>query len=148
MVRNGSEWLLLCRFFLSFHCGPQMGRPSQNQAVARICGGCCGKVTHLFRTRTMPDLSKSQPLPRHSGTWSLFHVRWPVSSCLSPPRAVTARLHRPTITPCRALSSSLKRFFGKRDLTLGLIILTVWKSGDRRTLGMTQPLPIMIPCTK
>lgn len=46
----------------------------------------------------------------------------------------------PTDPSSRALSASLMRFFGARDLTLGLVTLAVWRSGDRKTLGLTMAL--------
>jgi len=35
---------------------------------------------------------------------------------------------------------SLLRFFGARDLTIGLLALAVWRSGDRRTLGLVAAI--------
>lgn len=43
----------------------------------------------------------------------------------------------PTDPSSRALSASLMRLFGVRDMTIGLITLTVWRSGDRKTLATT-----------
>ena len=46
----------------------------------------------------------------------------------------------PSDPSTRVLSASLLRYYGARDLTLGMITLAVWKSGDRRTLGFTMAL--------
>ncbi|KAK5937697.1 hypothetical protein PMZ80_009826 [Knufia obscura] len=46
----------------------------------------------------------------------------------------------PTDPSSRQLSTSLMRFFGARDLTLGLVTLAVWRFGNRKTLGVTTGL--------
>ena len=42
----------------------------------------------------------------------------------------------PAVDSSQKLAKSLMRFFGSRDLALGLIMLAVWRIGDTRMLGV------------